>query len=300
MSKEKVPVMYLELCDQRESGFVKDGTAGTAYVQTLKAPTIRWIPTESLSATVDEKGVKRFKKIRHIKGCEIIDPQEQEKRGFMPNRFDDKIPFEVGFATIYREGSTIGTYDYLREATIFADNPERPEKADKVYRELKAKEKAVGLVNDDEEATLAKTKVYALRSNTGSSKDKIFKYDENKIDTYCSLLNLWAESPEEKIVQLLGYAIGSPRQFLEIIVKAENTVVTDVSQALHYGVIMFDGNTAQYTEESKLITVLGTGKMSDVKKIETLSNYLQTSEGTNALTELRAKLELAKEKDFQK
>ena len=99
---------------------------------------------------------------------------------------------------------------------------------------------------------------------------------------------------------MLNKAITAPKQFLEIIVKAEQTVIVDVSHALQLGVIMFDGNVAQYSKESKIIRSLGKGNMSSDKKIEALATYLQTEEGNNDLTELRAKVEVEKENQFSK
>src|SRR4051812_16271370 len=115
--KSKVDVLYLELVDQNKSGFVLDGTRGTAAQQELMAPSTQWVyPTGKTSSYKEENG-KRTRhdiEIRFINGCDTIDKKEQELRGFVPNRFEDKILFENGFATVYREGSTIGLYDFLK------------------------------------------------------------------------------------------------------------------------------------------------------------------------------------------
>lgn len=301
MAKERddVPVKFFEIVDQGDSGFVLDGTKNTPYEQKLTSPTVSWIPADGVHVELDEQGIKKHKRWRHIKGCEIFDPKEQEKAGWFPNRHNDKIPFENGFATVRREGSTLATYDYLTGITYYADNILRPDSATILYREIKADERAVELIDEDELLTAAKSKVYALRINLGGEKAK-FKYDESKIDSYCKLLNLFEETPERKLVLLLNNAMRNPRQFLNIIVSAENTVVTEISHALQLGVIMFDGNTAQYTKESKVITPLGKGNMAENKKIDALASYMQTPEGNNDLTELRIKLEAAKEEQFSK
>ncbi|MEO7048940.1 MAG: hypothetical protein ABI091_26795 [Ferruginibacter sp.] len=301
MAKDKVDILYLELVGQGESGFYVEGTQNTPYAQTLTAPTITWIPTDGIEVYLDKdangKEYKRQRPIRHIKNCENIYPIDQEKMGFKPNRMNDKIPIEHNYAAIPREGNTIQTYDYLTKSTYFLDNPLRPDNIPALFKQIKVNEKAVELLDDDELLTKAKIKVYSLRVNIGA---KEYRYDEEKIKSYAKLLNVTADTPEQMLIVILQRAIQNPKAFLELIVKAENTVLTEVTHALHYNVIMFEGNTAQYTEESKLITNFGAGKFSDSRKIEALANYFQTSEGNNALTELRAKLELAKEKDFQK
>lgn len=305
MPKDSVPTLYLEIVEQGDSGFFIDGTQNTNYAQQLRTPTINWIPTEGVKVFEDKdaKGntIRRNRVIRHIKGCESNDPKEQELLGFKPNRNNDKIPFEHGFATIRREGATMGTYDFLKDATYFLDNQLRPDTATALYKEIKVNERAVELLDEDELLTKAKLKVYSLRINTGDNdKNKTYKYHEDKINSYCSLLNVTADTPEQKLIVIMNNAVSNPRGFLELIVKAENTIITEVTHALHYGVIMFDGNTAQYTKESKLITNLGSAKLSEARKIEGLANFLQTPEGNNELTELRAKVEIAKDKDFNK
>src|SRR5258706_11131699 len=95
---------------------------------------------------------------------------------------------ENGFDTIFREGGTISTYDYLKAATYFLNNPLRPRTATALYKEIKINERAVTLIDDDELQTAAKVKVYALRINTGE-KGK-YKYDADKISSYCRLLNI--------------------------------------------------------------------------------------------------------------
>lgn len=297
MVKDKVPVKYFEVVEQGDSGFVLDGTERTQHEQRLHAPTVSWVPTDGIEAYKDESGIIRHRPIRHIKNCESIYPLEQEKMGFKPNRTNDKIPLDNGFITVKRSESTVATFDYLMAATYLIDNPLRPASATAIYREIKTDDRAVELIDEDELLTRAKSKVYALRLNTG--KDQPYKYDDAKIDSYCRLLNLWDETPERKLVLLLGAATQKPKDFLNIISKAEQTVIIEVSHALQLGVIMFDANTAQYAKENKIITPVGKGNMSEIKKIEALAAWLQTPEGNADLTELRTKLEAGKELQFK-
>lgn len=298
--RKKAPVLYLELVDQGRSGMIKDGTANTRYEQELRTPTISWIPTEGIEPFIDkEDGLLKFKPVRHIAGCDTRDIQEQNKRGIVPNKMNDKIPFKMGFATVTGEGSTLSVYDYLKNVTFNEDNPLRPETATAMFREVKVDERAVQLLSNDELVTKAKSKVYALRDNTGG-KD-LYTYDDAKIDSYCRLLGLWDETSERRLVLLLHKASTEPKAFLDLVVTSENTLVTEITQAMDLGVIMFEGNTAQYTKESKVIIALGgKGNTKIDKKVEALSSYLQSPEGNAALTELRAKVEVEKENQFQK
>jgi hypothetical protein len=296
VDKNGVEIMFLEVYDQSDSGFVMDGTERTNFEQRLNKTTVTWVPTEGQEGYMDGK-VKRFRKIRHIRSSELIYPLEQEKNGYVPNRTTDKIPIDNGFITIKREGSTIGTYDYLKASTYFFDNPFRPDTATPIYREIKVDENAVSLLDEDEMLTAAKTKVYALRLNINGTKN--YKYDTDKISSYCNLLNVFAETPEQQLVLLLNKSITNPKNFLDTIVKAEQTVITEISHALQLKVIAFEKNTAQYTKEEEVITTVGTGNMSEIKKIEALASYLQTTEGNSALTKLRTRLEIEKELQFK-
>lgn len=295
VDKNGIEIMFLEVYDQSDSGFVQDGTERTPYENRLNKTTVTWVPTEGQEPFMDGN-VKRFKKIRHIKASENIYPLEQEKSGYFPNRTTDKIPIDNGFITIKREGSTIGTFDYLKAATYFFDNPLRPESATPIYKEIKVNENAVALIDEDELLTAAKSKVYALRISRGN---RNYEYNTDKINSYCNLLNVFAETPEQQLVLLINKAVTNPREFLNIIVKAEQTVITEIAHALQLNVILFDKNTAQYAKESKVINTVGTGNMSQERKIDALASWLQTPEGNSALTELRANLELAKEEQFK-
>lgn len=296
--KEKVQVKYYELIDQKNSGFIMDGTANTPYQQELKGPSIQWISSTGRACRLDEKGVKHFFDIRHISGCDSIVPEEQVKSGFTPNRFEDKIPFENNFQSVAREGNTISLYDYLEQAFWNEDNPDRPSTATPRYREVKLDKKAETLLDEDEIQTQAKMLIYELRQSTGNKKMP-FKYNTDRISAICRLVNVWDETPERQLMLLLSKAMQNPKEFLEVVVRSEQTIITEVSHALELKVIKFDGNTVQYVSENKIITSLGSDKIKELDKIEKFASWLATNEGTNALTEMRAKVELAKEKLFK-
>ncbi len=292
--------MYLELVDQKDSGFVLDGTRGTLHEQQLKAPSVQWIYPTAKAADYKEDGQGR--KLRHdieirfINGCDSIIPQEQKDRGFVPNRFEDKISFENGFATVYREGSTIGLYDFLKRAYYKEDNPDRPVGATARYREVKTDQRAAKFIDNDELETKAKTMVYSLRKK-GANDTEI--YSEEKIDTWCRLLQVTEETPQRKLVVLLNIAKANPEQFIRMIEQAEQIISTEILHALQLDVISFEGNVAQYKSGNVIIKALGSGKMSQEVKIETLADWFGTEEGNAALTDMRIHLEIAKENKFK-
>lgn len=299
--KPKAPTKYYEIVDRKPSGFIMDGTGGTTFQQELTSPSIQWVSAlgKTCVKQKDEDGreVNHYVEVRYINGCDSIIPDEQIKRGFVPKRLMDKIPIENGFMNVVRDGNTIGLYDYLEKSFWNEDNPDRPATADARYREVKMDKKAEVLLDEDELMTQAKSIVYSLRTNTGNPKAP-YRYDNDRIDTICKLVNVWDESNETKLVKLIKVAIQSPKEFLEIVTKSEQTIITEISHALEMNVINFDGNTAQFSEGNKIIVSLGAGNMRQDVKMEKLGAWLGTDEGNPILTELRAKLELAKEKEF--
>lgn len=299
-AKSTVPVKYYEIVDKKSSGFIMDGTENTQFQQELVAPSMQWISSTGMTAVQvqgeDGKMTKHFKPIRYINRCDIIDEVEQDKRGFRVNRFEDKIGMENGFATVAREGTTIGLFDYFEKSFYNADNPDRPQNIAPRYREVKLDQKATQLLDEDELLTQSKSLVYALRLNTGKAGQ--YKYNTDRIDAICRLVNVWDESPERKLILLLQRAMQNPKQFLETVVKAEQTVITEVSHSIELGVLNFDKNVAQFSEGDKIIFNVTGDKLKPEQKIEQLAAWLSTDAGNSALTELRAKLETAKEKQL--
>lgn len=293
--KSDTPIKYYEIVDRKGSGFIMDGTKGTVMQQELNCPEVTWIPSSGKTAFENEQGVKEFKDIRYVSGCSVLDPEDQKKRGFLPNKMNDKIPMEKGFMSVERSGNTVALYDYLEKSFYNLDNPDRPKTATAIYREVKMDKKAETLLDDDEMQTRAKSMVYELRLSTGS-KDRPYKYDENRIDAMCRMLNVWDETPERQLVLLLNKAMTNPKEFVSIVERTEQTVITEVSHALEMNIIKVDVNVFQYTEENEIILSLGNEKLKPDVKIERFASWLSTEQGNGALTKLRSKLEEAKMK----
>ncbi len=290
----KAPIKYYEIVDKKNSGFIMDGTLGTAYQQELTGPSIEWLPNSGKTAVI-ENGVKSFREIRYLAGCDIIDPKLQAERGFVPRKFEDKIGLENGFMTVAREGDAVGLYDYMEKSFYNLDNPDRPVTADARYREVKLDKKAEFLLDEDELQTQAKAIVYSLRISQDGKGQK-YKYNTDKIDAICRLVNVWDETPERKLILLIQKALQSPKDFISLVAKSEQTVITEVSHALEMSILKIQGNTISYTDSNKNVHTVEGDKLKEDQKIELFANWLSTSEGTTSLTELRSKLELAKSK----
>lgn len=295
MAKKEAEKIFIELFDKRSSGFILVGTENTPAPEELDCPTVRWIPNEGLMADTKD-GYRKDVRIRFINGCDSILVEEQEKRGFKPNRFEDKILFEKGYATVFREGSTVGLFDYLTKVYYNSDAPDRSPTAAKLFKLVKLDKEAEGY--NEEEVVRAHAIIFVdgLAIKTGNT----YQYKEDRIDALCNLLGLVADTPATKMFELMRRAKSDPRSFMQLVEKFEQTIVTEISHALELNVIKFEDNTAMYSNEGKVIKNLGTQKLNKDKKIEALADYLSSRDGNEMLTELRAKLDLAKENVLKK
>ena len=297
--KVKAPILFIELVDQANSGFVLDGTRGTPNETQLRAPGIRFIPNEGYRRghRIDivngkEKEVFFNEKIRYIKNEEIIVVSEQKRLGIEPSPLarEDKIPIEKGFATIVREGSSIGLYDFIFDSYYNDSNPHRSEKATALYRIVEL-DKQNERINEDELVAADAVKVVgSLYQKTGKN---AYVYHEEKIDAICEMLAIVAETYASKIRALMSLAKQQPDWFLDKVTKLEQTTITLITHALELNVLRFNNNTAEYVTKDKVVKSLGAGKLSHDQKIMRLGDFLRTAEGHEAHMELQAEVEVA-------
>jgi hypothetical protein len=298
---KKAPMIFVELVDQSNSGFIQDGTENTNTPIELRAPGIRFIPNEGYrkgKKIVNGKEVAYNEKIRFIKNETVISYNEQRTLGIEPNPLPsvDKIPIEKGYATIVREGATMGLYDYIMEVFYNDSNPDRSEKATPIYRIVEL-DKQAELFNEDELIAADAVKfVGALYQKIGKNS---YQYNEDKINAVCEMLSIFAETPATKIRALLAHAKQRPVWFLNKVTKLEQTTVTEVTHALELNVLRFSGNTAEYCNKEKIIKNFGVGKMTQDQKIIRLADYLRTQEGHPDYMELKAEIDLVHQKSLE-
>lgn len=301
MAKAKPPVMFLEYCDKRNSGFVKKGTEGTPFHDELNCPSVAWIPSRGKTAVIEIiNGVETnvYKEIRWINGCNTIDVEEQDRKGIKPNPKEDLIVFEKGFATIPKEGSTLSLYDYLEKVFFNGNSAGRPDHIEPLYKVMQLDKQAEEINESDVEMADAIQLVSSLRIKTGDKKTP-YKYNEERLSSICDICQVHADTAAQKLYALMSLAKAKPRWFLDLVVKFEQTILTEVAHALELKVVMFDGNAAVYSEDKKLVYNLGAGNFKHEKKIEMLADYLKSKDAAESLTELRAKVSVAKENSLK-
>ena len=285
---EDVPVAYYELVDQRPSGFIQEGTERLAQPNEKTAPTMTKLRSRSYYFKKDSKGVLRRVDIRYIYGVEEIDVIKQDERKFQPNPVTDNIFLKDGKFAVAREGSTIGLYDYLKKASFNETNPERDPAAEIRIREVvpeKAKAESNDLEFDIAEAMLLVKDLILSRAG-----DKI-RYDEVKLNAYCSVFSVSAEHNSGKLNTLIGLAKSMPTLFKEKIKAFENRFATEIVHAEELGLIKYNGNTVEYVAKPEIIfSMPGAFVKKDLVR-EKLAAFFQSEEGAQAYAKFLIELE---------
>ena len=292
---EKAKEMLIEVIDQQKSGFILDGTKGTASEQQITAPTICFIP--NTSTIRNEKGENV--KIRYIKDCDTIFVADQEERKIRPSdiKTNDVIAIKKGHERMVREGD-IALFDYVEICSWNASSTKRSPKVQPLIRvvEVNTKEEA------NNEYRFIKADAVKYVSSLVKKVKGGYEYNEAKIDSIANVLNLFGDTPSSKIDAIANYAERKPLDFLQLVTKLDDNIVTHISHAIELMVIRIDGTNVVYNGDSKVVANLGDNLKSAKtgKKIEALSELFKTPEYAEKFNELKARIEIAKEENFKK
>ncbi len=301
--EDKPEVLYIEAVGMQGSGWIQDDTIGTANPIEIAWPGRFYIPKTGhrkawkteVGADGKEKKVWFNEPIRHIRNSPMISEAEQKLHGITPSPdpSEDIIFLEKGCGFFVREGGSIGTFDFLNEAYYNESNVERAASATALYRVIKIEEKNE---NDLESEMMAADAIKFVGTLYEKKNKGKYVYNEQAIDSICQLLSIFAETYSGKVIAIQTIAKQRPEWFLDKVMKFQQTTLTEVSHALELNVIAFEKNSVQYKEKDKVIVSLGSGTLTHDKKMEAFANWLRTTEGHEAYMELKAEVEVAKEK----
>lgn len=296
--KVKAPTMFIELVDQRDSGWVMDGTERTANPVKITSPSAKFIPNRGfrLVKKKDETGQGYWENeaIRYIKNCPTLSVEEQNRRGFRPsrNKQEDLIIVKKGNFSVTREGSFASLYDYLQDVFYNASNPNRPTSAKAIFKVVELGKKEEGI----NEKKLAIAEATQFIGTLFARQGKEYRYDEEKIDALCQLFLVYAETPSGKINGLMAHAEKDPVGFLDKALRFEQTIELEIGEALALGVIKFDEGVACYANKEKVIAAVGTKTTKQEKNISKLAALFGTSEYKSAYDEFKIELDTARNK----
>lgn len=293
---DKVETYIFEWCDKRDSGFFLDGTDRNPVY--LNAPERAWIPNTGFCAKeIDEvdvhgkpTGKKRIvnTKIRYIENDNSIFLEDQEARKVEFNKKGNKIFMEKGYMYITETPSSKPLLEYLLCAYYRKSAPHRPDSVTPLYDIVKLNERAEKNNYDEELVIEAKSLLYKLRSKVKDG----YQYNEEKVNKYCSLFNVYAGDDIAVKFSTLSQIAGSdPEKFIKLISIFDSSINTEVHQAIDMKIISIADGVASFTDGEKILKIMSKEKLPVKDAIEEISDFLQTSEGTGLLTELRARVE---------
>lgn len=241
----KAKTLTLQLIDQRPSGYVLEGSTGLEEGDRISAPNMYFLKTESVVKEVSEDGGYKYRKIRHIEGCETIFVDEQVRAGIIPNPDRDKIVFDNGLLLVANEGLDRSRYAYLLACEFNENNPNRPGTAIPKFRVIeKEKEAEKFLISLDD-----KIKAFNILASLSTENASGFSYNEAKIDYLASLHGITSvESHAEKLQQLMYMAEANPTNFISSVANARESYKIDVVLAQQHNVISFAGDNASFLD----------------------------------------------------
>lgn len=298
---QKAPnVLVIELVNQQESNFVMDGTPGEAEEMDLKtflsAPNARKISNKSsIQYTVQdgaEKGMTKLRRIRYIKGCDIIDVIEQDKAGYKPAPQLDVIWILNGKLTVIESGADIGLYRFLKAHEGNVSNPDRPDGAFDIFKEINTAVEAVQVESAMDEEFKILRYLNGLKTLVG---ENTFNYNEDALQFLCTHFKLGSfdEYKSEAWVSVATYAREYPKKFLTGIAGMTAVVETEVTEALSKGVISIDEVKAFFTQNSKVIMQMPANLTNEEKK-QKLVDFFINPGNRNEYDALRGALHKAK------
>lgn len=305
-SKEDVPTMFIEVLATGDSGYVRDDTRGTPYQESINCAEVTFIPNRGKMAkpiSYNDKGEPtafRNVDIRYIKDCPYIEIEEQKKNNYEPSTIknNDAIVIKKGKAMIKREGD-IALFDYIQNVFYNQNAPNRPRSAKALIKVVEL-EKKVSLVNENvflQARAITAVEKLVLKQ---PGKTVSYKYQESKIDNLLTALNKFGgDNYSDKISVLTACAKADPQGFLDIAAKLDNITITEITHALELNVVAFEGSTLQYVDGKAVVCTIDNMIKAQASKIAAASDLLKTPEYAQAYTELKAKLEIAQEKQLK-
>jgi uncharacterized protein YjgD (DUF1641 family) len=302
MSEEKkYPPLHIRLANRTNTQWIMEGTENTPNPVYMDYPAnyvviphskVKYEDPNNPGKQHPEK--KGFRQIRHIFGCEHIDPEVQKAHGFTPDNMMDKIFITNGVLQVHREGSAIGTYDYLRAYQGNANNPLRPDEAEIEFEEVHEDQIALQKVVDFEVVMEAMGLLNTIRSKQA---DDTYQYNEQLLSDMASLFNLDVNDDQNVLfMQLVGIAQREPEKIVNTAINPLKSMIVDIKKADRLGAIQFDQERIFYPGEHKVVLLSFKTKTAKENMIKKLAEHLTMPGNLQQLNNFRVILD-AKEKE---
>jgi hypothetical protein len=297
MSNEQYPPLTIVLVNATATNWIMEGTEKNAEPIRLAAPgLLRIPPTSKYKVDLPEGGYK-YVQIRHIMGCDTLDPAQQDLLKIVPNVEQDNIWVVSGTLTVMREGSTIQTYDYLKLHEGNITNKQRPPDAEPVFMELIGVEVAARTNNSFD----IKADAYAvLRDIRQTTEAGGYQYNEEKLGLMATLFDLnHLDSPEEKFAELYMIAEEKPKLIVDSIMNGKKKLFATIKKAEELAVIGLSEERAYFTESNTVILAYK-GRPAKNTQVNKLADFLLTPEGKPFMQQLFVSVDRAGSKSLER
>jgi hypothetical protein len=296
MSETKTNVLVIELVNQQPSSFVLDGIGVGPDDQELQtnisAPNARKLKNKSSYVKVvteNGKEVRKLVRTRYIKGCDVIEIEEQKRQGFEPSPINDVIWILNGKRVVLESEGEIGLYKFLQMHEGNVSNAHRPENAQDIFKEVntavQAKEEELLIDMEMQGMTYLNT---LKRKKSGTD---IWSYNNEAIEFLCSYFKIPMEkdNPSEAWVALVYELKSNPKRFLESAISFVKVIETEVAQALAKGLIIEKSGMLVFANGEKPL-LESSEKWSSDDKQNALVEYFTDEENKEEYRQLRSDL----------
>lgn len=296
-TEQKYPVAIFELIPINKigSGFEREDTLNLPEDQKVRIihPKRRVIINESVVRTESTKNPGTFVNVptRYIYNQEVIIKENQEKENMSTSLINDKIVFINGLITVPKDGAYVGLYEFLTTHAQNISNPDRLDSLQPIFREIKPAADA----HDKNVNDLLQAQAMGIILKLVKQKGDAYEYQEEQINSLCSIFGTYAETPQQQVSALMAIAKAKPQDFLNAAKEGEQVVAIEIKHAIKLKLIGIVGNIIAYNEgENPKIKEFSNAQNTDEKKFTALGNYFQKVEGKEAYELFKARLEAAK------
>lgn len=297
-----VEVAIFELVDRQASTWIRQGTENLPEPQRKDAPAARQILNRSAYATNVKRNAKdeiiKYDRVetRHILGCDNIETKKQAGDSTaLPNADNDRIVFIDGRLIVANEGAKKSLFKFMRKDSRNETFKERIPGVDAVYREIFPEFEKEGF-NEEEflRSEAIESYIRPMIEKTSSG----FKYKEDKLNAYCRLFGVSAETNGGKVESLMQLAKAFPKDFIEKAKIFEESIVQEIAAAISLGLIKFEAVRVTYLHKDEVI-ITYSAQLSQQQKVQKLADFFRSEAGIEKYNTFVAELEFKKKQTVE-
>ncbi len=286
----KVESMTIRLLGTSPSNWIKEGTENSPNPERMEGPRLFNIIPDSKYLEVDSEGVLRNVYIRYIPGVDTILVSEQEARKIVPKaNISRQIWLKPSNMTIFRIGSSIPIYDFLKLNEGNTSNKKRPPGADDMFEEIVASDIAeLKLVGFDKKLEAMQMVAELRRVEEG-----VMVYNVEQLNLAANFFNIaFMDEPNEIFAALAQLAEDQPAKIMSCLGDAKRKLAATILKAEQLNVLIFEDERVINAETKAVVHSFGK-KLARQKAQKALADFYLTDEGKDMYQQLIRTVEIA-------